>query len=126
MSKSIVLAEKPSVARDIARVLGCNKKGNGFLEGQKYIVTWALGHLVTHADPEGYGTEYKEWKLEYLPIIPEPFKLTPIRQTSKQFNAVKAQLRRNDVNEVIIAQMRGGKESSLHAGYWKWRRTASL
>ena len=114
MSKSIVLAEKPSVARDIARVLGCNKKGNGFLEGQKYIVTWALGHLVTHADPEGYGTEYKEWKLEYLPIIPEPFKLTPIRQTSKQFNAVKAQLRRNDVNEVIIATD-AGREGELVA-----------
>ena len=66
MSKSLVLAEKPSVARDIARVLGCNKKGNGFLEGTKYIVTWALGHLVTHADPEGYGNEFKEWKLEHL------------------------------------------------------------
>ncbi len=81
MSKSLVLAEKPSVARDIARVLGCNKKGNGFLEGTNYIVTWALGHLVTHADPEGYGNEFKEWKLEHLPIIPEPFKLVPIRQT---------------------------------------------
>ena len=76
MSKSLVLAEKPSVARDIARVLGCTKKGNGFLEGHKYIVTWALGHLVTHADPEGYGNEFKEWKLEHLPIIPEPFKLS--------------------------------------------------
>ena len=92
MSKSLVLAEKPSVARDIARVLGCNKKGNGFLEGTNYIVTWALGHLVTHADPEGYGNEFKEWKLEHLPIIPAPFKLVPIRQTMKQFNAVKAQL----------------------------------
>ena len=114
MSKSLVLAEKPSVARDIARVLGCNKKGNGFLEGTKYIVTWALGHLVTHADPEGYGNEFKEWKLEHLPIIPDPFKLVPIRQTTKQFNAVKAQLKRNDVKDVIIATD-AGREGELVA-----------
>ncbi len=114
MSKSLVLAEKPSVARDIARVLGCNKKGNGFLEGTNYIVTWALGHLVTHADPEGYGNEFKEWKLEHLPIIPAPFKLVPIRQTMKQFNAVKAQLLRNDVKDIIIATD-AGREGELVA-----------
>ena len=114
MSKSLVLAEKPSVARDIARVLGCNKKGNGFLEGTNYIVTWALGHLVTHADPEGYGNEFKEWKLEHLPIIPAPFKLVPIRQTMKQFNAVKAQLLRNDVTDIIIATD-AGREGELVA-----------
>lgn len=114
MSKSLVLAEKPSVARDIARVLGCHKKGNGFLEGTNYIVTWALGHLVTHADPEGYGAEYKEWKLEHLPIVPQPFKIVPIRQTTKQLNAVKAQLRRQDVTEVIIATD-AGREGELVA-----------
>ncbi|MCZ2257458.1 DNA topoisomerase III [Sporosarcina sp. G11-34] len=114
MSKSLVLAEKPSVARDIAQVLGCHKKGNGFLEGTNYIVTWALGHLVTHADPEGYGSEYKEWKLEHLPIVPEPFKLVPIRQTMKQFNAVKAQLKRNDVKDIIIATD-AGREGELVA-----------
>lgn len=114
MSKSLVLAEKPSVARDIAHVLGCNKKGNGFLEGTKYIVTWALGHLVTHADPEGYGNEYKEWKLEHLPIVPNPFKLVPIKQTTRQYNAVKAQLRRKDVTEIIIATD-AGREGELVA-----------
>ena len=114
MSKSLILAEKPSVARDIARVLGCNKKGNGFLEGTNYIVTWALGHLVTHADPEGYGAEFKEWKLEHLPIVPQPFKLMPIRQTSKQFNAVKAQLKRSDVKDIIIATD-AGREGELVA-----------
>lgn len=114
MSKSLVLAEKPSVARDIARVLGCHKKGNGFLEGDRYIVTWALGHLVTHADPEGYGQEFKEWKMEHLPIIPEPFKLTPIKQTTKQYNAVKAQLRRGDVKDIIIATD-AGREGELVA-----------
>jgi len=114
LSKSVVLAEKPSVARDIARVLGCHKKGNGFLEGTGYIVTWALGHLVTHADPEQYDNSYKEWKLEDLPILPQPFKLVPIKQTMKQFNAVKAILNRPDVKEVIIATD-AGREGELVA-----------
>ncbi len=114
MSKSLVLAEKPSVARDIARVLGCQKKGNGFLEGSQYIVTWALGYLVTHVDPEQYDNKYKEWKMEDLPIIPNPFKLVPIRQTTKQFNAVKSQLARQDVNQVVIATD-AGREGELVA-----------
>ncbi|MBQ0138076.1 MAG: DNA topoisomerase III [Kurthia sp.] len=114
MSKSLVIAEKPSVARDIARVLKCTKKGNGFLEGDKYIVTWALGHLVTHADPEQYNQSFKEWKMEDLPIIPNPFKLVPIRQTTKQFNAVKTQLNRSDVNQIIIATD-AGREGELVA-----------
>lgn len=114
MSKSLVIAEKPSVARDIARVLKCTKKGNGSLEGDKYIVTWALGHLVTHADPEQYDVKYKEWKMEDLPIIPDPFKLVPIRQTTKQFTAVKTLLNRQDVNEVIIATD-AGREGELVA-----------
>ena len=64
MAKTLVLAEKPSVARDIARVMNCKKNGNGCLIGDKYIVTWALGHLVTLADPEHYGNEYKHWSIE--------------------------------------------------------------
>ncbi len=103
MAKSIVIAEKPSVARDIARVLKCDKKGNGYLEGSKYIVTWALGHLVTLADPESYDVKYKKWNLEDLPMLPERLKLTVIKQTGKQFNTVKSQLLRKDVSEIIIA-----------------------
>lgn len=114
MAKSVVIAEKPSVARDIARVLKCNKKGNGFLEGDKYIVTWALGHLVTLADPESYDVKYKTWNLEDLPMLPERLKLTVIKQTGKQFNAVKSQLTRNDVNEIIIATD-AGREGELVA-----------
>lgn len=114
MAKSLVIAEKPSVARDIARVLKCNKKGNGFLEGDKYIVTWALGHLVTLADPESYDVKYKTWNLEDLPMLPERLKLTVIKQTGKQFNAVKSQLTRNDVNEIIIATD-AGREGELVA-----------
>lgn len=114
MAKSLVIAEKPSVGRDIARVLKCTKKGNGSLEGDKYVVTWALGHLVTHADPEQYDNQYKEWKMDDLPIVPEPFKLVPIRQTTKQFNAVKSLLNRGDINEVIIATD-AGREGELVA-----------
>lgn len=114
VKKSVVLAEKPSVARDIARVLNCNKKGNGFLEGDRYIVTWALGHLVTLADPEVYDEKYKTWKLEDLPMLPNELKLVVIKQTGKQFNSVKSQLLRSDVGEIIIATD-SGREGELVA-----------
>lgn len=114
MAKSLVLAEKPSVARDIARVLKCDKKGNGFLEGSQYIVTWALGHLVTLADPESYDVKYKTWNLEDLPMLPDRLKLTVIKQSGKQFNTVKSQLNRADVNEIIIATD-AGREGELVA-----------
>jgi DNA topoisomerase-3 len=114
MKKSVVLAEKPSVARDLARVLKCEKKGNGYFEGSKYIVTWALGHLVTLADPESYGDTYKSWKLEDLPMLPSKLNLVVIKKTSKQFHAVKAQLNRGDVDQVIIATD-AGREGELVA-----------
>lgn len=112
--KRVVIAEKPSVARDIAKVLKCNKKGNGFLEGDKFIVTWALGHLVTLADPEAYDVKYKTWNLEDLPMLPERMKLVVMKQTGKQYNAVKSQLTRNDVNEIIVATD-AGREGELVA-----------
>lgn len=112
--KSVVLAEKPSVARDIARVLKCSKNLNGALEGEKYIVTWALGHLVTLADPEEYDQKYKEWKMEDLPMLPEHMNLVVIRQTGKQYQAVKTQLYRKDVGEIIIATD-AGREGELVA-----------
>ncbi len=114
MSKTVVLAEKPSVGRDIARVLNCTKKGNGYLEGPKYIVTWALGHLVTLADPEAYDEKYKTWKLEELPMLPDHLKLVVIKKTGKQFSTVKTQLNRKDVNEVVIATD-AGREGELVA-----------
>ncbi|MDU2066217.1 MAG: DNA topoisomerase III [Sporomusaceae bacterium] len=114
MSKIVVLAEKPSVGRDIARVLQCHKKGNGYLEGDRYIVTWALGHLVTLADPEVYNDQYKSWRLEDLPMLPPQMKLTVIRQSARQFQSVKEQLLRKDVTEVIIATD-AGREGELVA-----------
>ena len=112
--KSVVLAEKPSVARDIARVLNCGKKLNGALEGNQYVVTWALGHLVTLVDPEEYDKKYKEWKIEDLPLMPKKMELVVIKQTAKQYQAVKAQLFRKDVNEIIIATD-AGREGELVA-----------
>ena len=112
--KSLVIAEKPSVARDIARVLQCGQKHNGAIEGSRYIVTWGLGHLVTLADPEDYDKKYKEWKMEHLPMMPEPFKLEVIKQTGKQFAAVKSQIHRKDVAEIIIATD-AGREGELVA-----------
>lgn len=114
MSKTVVLAEKPSVGRDLARVLNCHKKGNGFLEGDQYIVTWALGHLVTLADPESYGDQYKSWRLEDLPMLPSPLKLIVIKKTGKQFQAVKSQLLRKDVRDIVIATD-AGREGELVA-----------
>lgn len=114
MSKTLVLAEKPSVGRDLARVLNCNKKGNGYFEGNKYIVTWALGHLVTLADPEVYEEKYKSWQLDHLPILPPSLKLVVIRQTGKQFSTVRAQMLRKDVGEIVIATD-AGREGELVA-----------
>jgi DNA topoisomerase-3 len=114
MSKQLVLAEKPSVGRDLARVLGCHKKGNGFFEGSNYIVTWALGHLVTLADPETYDEKYKTWRIEDLPMLPSSLKLTVIKQTGKQFQTVKSQMGRNDVKEIIVATD-AGREGELVA-----------
>ena len=112
--KSLVIAEKPSVGRDIARVLKCGKNLNGALEGDKYIVTWGLGHLVTLADPEEYDDKYKEWKMEHLPMLPRKFELVVIKQTGKQYHTVKTQLHRNDVSEIIIATD-AGREGELVA-----------
>lgn len=112
--KALVIAEKPSVARDIARVLKCTKNISGAIEGEKYVVTWALGHLVTLADPEEYSKEYKEWKMEVLPMMPKPMKLIVIQKTAKQYRAVKEQLFRKDIGEIVIATD-AGREGELVA-----------
>ena len=110
----LVLAEKPSVGKDIGRVLKCNKGGNGYVEGKEYIVTWALGHLVTLADPESYDNRYAKWELEYLPIIPKHMNTEVIKQTRKQYGVVKSLLLRKDVKEVVIATD-AGREGELVA-----------
>ncbi len=114
MGKTLVLAEKPSVGRDIARVLNCNNKGNGYFEGSNYIVTWALGHLVTLADPEVYDEKLKTWRLDDLPMLPSQLKLVVIKKSGKQFSIVKTQMNRNDVQDIVIATD-AGREGELVA-----------
>ena len=112
--KSLVLAEKPSVGKSLAQVLGCNRKTKGYYEGNKYVVTWALGHLVTLAEPDAYDKKLKEWRMEDLPMLPEKLKLKVLKKTSFQFNTVKSLLGRNDINELIIATD-AGREGELVA-----------
>lgn len=112
--KHLVIAEKPSVGRDIARVLHCNKKTNTYIEGTDYIVTWALGHLVTLADPEQYDEQYKTWNMDTLPMLPEHWKLVVIKQTGRQFHAVKELIFQKDVSDIIIATD-AGREGELVA-----------
>ena len=114
MAKTLVLTEKPSVAKDIARVLGCKRSGNGCIVGDKYIVTWALGHLVTLADPEAYDDKYKSWRMEDLPMLPGRMKLVVIGQTSKQFKAVSSLLSSAEVSDIVIATD-AGREGELVA-----------
>lgn len=112
--KSLVLAEKPSVGREIARVLGCKETHKNYIEGSKYIVTWALGHLVELKMPENYDTRYKQWNLEDLPIIPEKMGLKVMKQTTHQFKTIESLAKRKDIGELIIATD-AGREGELVA-----------
>ncbi len=114
MGKTLVLAEKPSVGRELARVLGCSKSGNGCLEGEGYIVTWALGHLVTLADPDAYDKRYEKWDMQDLPMLPQQMKLVVIPESRKQYQAVAALMKRSDVSQLIIATD-AGREGELVA-----------
>ena len=114
MSKILVLAEKPSVGRELAKVLKCNINKGSYIEGNKYVVTWALGHLVGLMDPEGYGDSYKTWSMETLPMLPKDMKLSVLKKTTKQYNDVKNQMLRKDIDEIIIATD-AGREGELVA-----------
>ncbi|MCU5745165.1 DNA topoisomerase III [Staphylococcus sp. SQ8-PEA] len=112
--KSLILAEKPSVGRDIAEALNIRGKKKGYFENDKYIVTWALGHLVTNATPEQYDKAWREWKLEDLPILPKHMKSVVIPKTKHQFNTVKTLIKQSNVKEIIIATD-AGREGELVA-----------
>jgi DNA topoisomerase III len=116
--KTLVIAEKPSVGRDLARVLpGTFKKEEGFLEAEEHIVTWAVGHLVQLAEPDEYDPKFKRWRMEDLPIVPERFKLVVRDERSKkQMSVVTRQLSRKDVGEVINA-CDAGREGELIFAY---------
>src|SRR5579875_1721631 len=118
MSKTLVIAEKPSVGRDLVRVLpGSFTKGEGYLEGSEHIVTWAVGHLVQLADPDEYDDKFKKWRMADLPIVPERFKLVVRDERSKkQMNVVKRLLSRDDVDLVVNA-CDAGREGELIFAY---------
>jgi len=118
VSKTLVIAEKPSVGRDIARVLpGPFAKNEGFLEGPEHIITWAVGHLVQLAEPDEYDPKYKKWKMGDLPIVPDRFKLVVRDERSKkQMSVVSRQLKRDDVDLVINA-CDAGREGELIFAY---------
>lgn len=114
MGKILVLAEKPSVGKELARVLGCKQSRDGSIHGSRYIVTWSLGHLVTLADPEHYGDKYKTWSLDTLPMIPLKMELVTIKETGRQYKAVKDLLHSKEVDSLIIATD-AGREGELVA-----------
>lgn len=123
--KSLVLAEKPSVARDLAEVLGCTNKSKHYIEGPKYIITWALGHLVELKMPEDYDNKYKSWNMEDLPIIPKKMGLKIIKQTTSQFRGIEQLAKRKDIKDLIIATD-AGREGELVARWiiekMKWSK----
>ena len=112
MGKIVVLAEKPSVGRDIARVIGCGTKGDGCLIGNEYIVTWAVGHLVTLAEPDEMDEKYKRWSFTTLPILPETIPLKVIPQTKSQFSIVKKLINDKETDSLICATD-AGREGEL-------------
>jgi DNA topoisomerase-3 len=118
MPKTLVIAEKPSVGRDLVRVLpGAFTKDEGYLEGPEHVVTWAVGHLVQLADPDEYDDRFKKWRMADLPIVPERFKLVVRDERSKkQMNVVKRQLARDDV-ETVVNACDAGREGELIFAY---------
>jgi len=112
--KSLVLAEKPSVGRELARVLGCAQKAKGYSEGQDHVVSWAMGHLVELAEPQAYDEKFRHWSLEALPMLPTEMKHRVIPRTGQQFRTIQGLFRRKDVGQLIIATD-AGREGELVA-----------
>ena len=114
MAKTLVLAEKPSVGKELARVLGCKRGADGYMEGDRYVVTWALGHLVTLADPDVYDKKLEKWDMETLPMLPDKMKLVVIPESSRQYKVVANLMKRGDISDLVIATD-AGREGELVA-----------
>ncbi len=112
----LIITEKPSVAKDIANVLGINKRGNGYMAGNGYTVTWCVGHLVLLAMPEEYDSKFKTWNMNTLPIFPTKFKYVINESTKEQYDIVKRLMNNEDVDEIICATD-AGREGQLIFGY---------
>lgn len=108
----LVIAEKPSVAQSLAKVIGANQKKDGYLEGNGYIVSWCVGHLIELANPEHYDEKYKKWRKEDLPIFPAPFSYQVTASTKKQYQVLKDLMKRSDVDSLVEATD-AGREGEL-------------
>lgn len=112
MTMIVVIAEKPSVAHDIARVLKCKDRADGYLKGENYIVTWAVGHLVTLCEPDEINDQYKKWRMEDLPILPEKIPTKVINKTKSQFSVIKKLINAPETEKLICATD-AGREGEL-------------
>lgn len=112
--KQLIIAEKPSVAKDLSRVLKATKKTKNYYEGDKVIVTWALGHLLTLKMPEDLNKEWQQWQLETLPMLPKQIGIKPLPKTGHQLKAIASLAKRKDVGEAVIATD-AGREGELVA-----------
>lgn len=112
MGYRLVIAEKPSVAQSIAKVIGADKKKDGYLEGNGYLVSWCIGHLVELCEPQDYDAKFAKWRKEDLPIFPDPFRYRVSDSTKEQFGKLKALMERNDV-ESLIEATDAGREGEL-------------
>jgi DNA topoisomerase-3 len=112
MKKILVVAEKPSVGRDIARTLRCSQKGDGFVYSDTYVVSWAIGHLVTLCEPDEYDPAWKRWSMETLPIIPQEVRLKPLPKTRGQLTVLKKLMNSQDIGSIICATD-SGREGEL-------------
>lgn len=104
MGKTLIVAEKPAAGKDIAKVVGADEDHNGYMEGEKYVVTWAVGHLIGLKEPKEHDEKYKKWRLENLPIsfeLPESLKVLP--ETRRQYKVIKELIRREDIDMLINA-----------------------
>jgi len=99
----LILTEKFSVAADFAKALGVKKKGDGYFEGEDYVITWAVGHLVELFEPDDYDADLKKWRVETLPLIPEKFQYKPIKKTYRQFQTIRTLLKKESFTRIIIA-----------------------
>ena len=120
--KTLIIAEKPSVARDIARVLGCKQKGDGFLHSNEYIISWAIGHLVSLKEPDDYDPALKKWKMHDLPIIPTEMGLRALPKTTKQLNLLKKMLTSKEVSQVICATDSGREGELIFRYIYQWAK----
>ena len=110
--KSLVIAEKPSVAAALAAALGVKNKKDGYMEGGGYLISWCVGHLVELAEAAAYGEQYKKWSYDSLPILPQPWQYTVFKDRQKQFKILKDLMHRSDVSEVVNA-CDAGREGEL-------------